>query len=146
MKPFFFLLALLLPVTGITDSIYKWIDSEGVIHFSTTPPRDQEKTVVMAKLKPQKLSDNANKMTETSEDREKISDHQKIETTPQESQRKSEEQIAYCNALKGNIAMLKSSPRIRVKRSDGEYEILDDGGRDKEVSRIQKLMNEFCKS
>ena len=31
-----------------------------------------------------------------------------------------------------------------LRYRNGEYEILDDSGRQKEIARINKLLNEFC--
>ncbi|USE36308.1 hypothetical protein [Endozoicomonas sp. SCSIO W0465] len=77
------------------------------------------------------------------EDSEAAVKKQAIESI-EEPRPKTEEERAYCNSLKGNIAMLKSSPRLRIKNKNGEYEILDDAGRQKEMARINKLLNEFC--
>ena len=144
-KQLLFLFALLLTITGAAEPIYKWKDDQGVIHFSTTPPKKQTNTEVMAKPELQKISDDANQMTEDEDHSEATVKKKTIEPTD-EPQQKTEEELTYCNTLKGNMTMLNSSPRVRVKNKDGEYEILDDTARQKEITRIKKLLNEFCKN
>ncbi|MFK0570619.1 DUF4124 domain-containing protein [Endozoicomonas sp.] len=143
-----FLFALLLPIAGAAEPIYKWKDDHGIVHFSTTPPKNQTNTEVMAKPEVQKISGDASQMTEDEEYREETVKEQTPEPATAEliiePQQKTAEELAYCNSLKGNIAKLKSSPRIRVKSKDGEYEILDNAARQKEIDRISTLLDSFC--
>ena len=143
MKQLLFLIALMLSSAAIAEPIYKWKDNKGVVHFSTTPPEQQNNTETIAKPDPQRISNGDSQMTQNKEDSETAVKKQ-AEEPIEEPQQKTEEELAYCKSLKGNIAMLKSSPRVRIKNKNGEYEILDDSGRQKEIARINKLLNEFC--
>lgn len=144
-KQLLLLFALLLPITGAAEPIYKWKDAQGVVHFSTTPPKKQANTEVMAKPELQKISDDVSQMTADEDNSNATANKQATEST-EESQQKTKEELAYCNTLQGNMTMLNSSPRVRIKNKDGEYEVLDDTARQKEISRIKKLLNEFCKN
>ncbi len=145
MKRLLFLFALLLPIAGAAEPIYKWKDDQGVVHFSTTPPKKQENTEAIAKPELQKLSNDVSQMSEDEENNETAVKKQAVDAD-EKSLPKTKDELAYCNTLQGNMSMLKSSPRVRIKNKDGEYEILDDAARQKEITRINKLLNDFCKN
>ncbi|WP_257294496.1 DUF4124 domain-containing protein [Endozoicomonas sp. YOMI1] len=137
-------MALLLSSWAIAEPIYKWKDNRGVVHFSTTPPQQQTNTETIAKPEPQKISNGASQMTQNKEDSEAVV-KKPAEAPIDELQQKTEEEPVVCNSLRSNLAILKNGPPVRIKNKNGEYEILDNSGRQEEIARINKLMNEFCK-
>lgn len=152
-KTLVLLLALMpLSLTLAAENIYTWTDERGVVHFSTKPPRGNPNAEIMARPG---LHDRAgaNNVTENQSDEEEVKEEEVkeegVKEENNESQRldpevKTPEEIAYCEALANNIKTLQSSPRVRIKRPDGEYEILDKDEHQGEIERIQKLQKELC--
>lgn len=142
-KTLVLLLALMpLSLTLAAEDIYTWTDERGVVHFSAKPPRGNLNAEIMAKPDLHDLA-RANKVTEDKTEDETAeednSGSQSVEPEP-----RTPEEVAYCKSLASNLKTLQSSPRVRVKRPDGEYEILGKDERKGEIERIQTLQKEFC--
>ncbi|WP_299735114.1 DUF4124 domain-containing protein [uncultured Endozoicomonas sp.] len=140
MKQVLFSIALLLPVLTFAESMYKWTDENGVVHFSTTPPVEQMETELLNQQSPQLISNGAPPSPEEAPG----SDTEQPTSSPTISLSNEAEKNAYCSSLNGNLVMLKSTPRLKITRANGESEVLDDAGRQKEAARIQGLLDKFC--
>ena len=139
MKKIGILLLILLPGLVISDQIYRWTDENGVVHFSHKPPRE---ATDHEKIDKPEVADISNSEQASQEE---ITDNK--ETVPEsvlEADNMTPERMAYCDKLRQNLKTMKSSPRIRIKREDGEFEILDDKARQAEQDRLEKLLKESC--
>lgn len=134
MKKIGILLLILLPGLVISDQIYRWTDEKGTVHFSHKPTHEVSDHEMVKKPDfPEPVS------SETKDQDE--------ETQPEpvlEADVMTPELEEYCNRLRQNLNTMKSSPRIRIKRDNGEFEILDDEARQAEQARLEKLLKESC--
>ena len=140
MKRFLFLLAVMLPVLAMAESMYKWVDENGVVHFSETPPNEMPDAEVVQQNSPQRISNEppVNDASDESDNGQvKASGSGVSISTP-------EEKASYCRSLKSNLAMLETSPRLQLTQPNGEQEILTDESRDREKARINRLLDLFC--
>ena len=136
MKKIGILLLILLPGLVISDQIYRWTDENGVVHFSHKPTRE---ATDHEKIDKPDISHSEQASQEATTD--------KKETVPEpvlEADNMTPERMAYCDKLRQNLNTMKSSPRIRIKREDGEFEILNDKARQAEQDRLKKLLKESC--
>ena len=127
---------ILVPVSGQAAPVYKWTDDRGVIHYSAKPHHEIEN---IETIETPDYSERTNISTDSENEAMDTDQPEEVENnTP------SPEQLARCKVLKSNLNTLKSSPRVRIKRENGEFEILSDNARKAEASRIEKEINESC--
>lgn len=133
------LLLVILPFWVQAAPVYKWVDEKGVVHFSSKPHHKAEDVETLEKPE-------SPRMTDASGNEDETAGEEGFDTTEEvvENSTPSPEQIEYCEALKNNMNTLKSSPRVRMKKDNGEFEILGDKARESEVARIEKAIKESC--
>lgn len=133
-------LLIILPLWGQAAPVYKWVDEKGVVHFSSKPHHEAEDVEALdAPASPQIGGESSDQNTNNNEDTSEVVE----EVT--DSKAPTPEQIEYCKILKSNLNTLKSSPRVRMKKDNGEFEILGDESRQAEIDRIEKSIKESCK-
>lgn len=101
------LMAMSLP--SMAAQVYKWVDSNGVTHFSAQPPEDQSATSISTTIKPPKSSGSVAPLPKLdsqleAEQQKATDDKVKREVAEQESKRKQ-----YCSDLRENL--LPASPQ-----------------------------------
>ena len=134
------LLLIILPLWGQAGPVYKWVDEKGVVHFSTKPHHEAEDVETLEASESPRIGGESNSQKD-SENSEETSDT--VEEVV-ENNAPTPEQIEYCKILKNNLKTLKSSPRVRMKKENGEFEILGDNARQAEIDRIEKSIKETC--
>ncbi len=137
MKKTLLLLLTLLPGLLMADKIYKWTDTNGTVHFSHKPPQHSQSADVLDLPEFPSIHGSSDARA-VAEIVEKRSDTETSQVSEQASLK------AYCASLMSNMETLKNSPRVRVKKDNGEYDILDDEGRKSEMARIERLLQENC--
>ncbi|OED42650.1 hypothetical protein ACH42_12005 [Endozoicomonas sp. (ex Bugula neritina AB1)] len=138
MKRLLMIMLVLMPLAGITDQFYRWTDEKGVVHFSSKPLDETQDHELIPLPDVPALTPGVQHSKSTKEETEDAP--QMSADAPQPTQ----EDIEYCNTLTTNINTLKNSPRVRIKREDGTFEILGDEARKAEITRLKKLQNDFC--
>ena len=133
------LLLVMVPLLGQAAPVYKWVDEKGVVHFSSKPHHEAEDIETLEAAEAPRTSGSSDKQnTEDNEEASKIVEEVVESNTP------TPEQIEYCKILKNNLKTLRSSPRVRMKKDNGEFEILGDEARESEIGRIEKSIKESC--
>ena len=133
------LLLIILPMWIQAGSVYKWVDEKGVVHFSSKPHYEAEDVETFEASKSPRIGGEPNEQDSQNNEESTEANEENVdnsEPTP--------EQIEYCNILKSNLKTLKSSPRVRMQKENGEYEILGDEARQSEIDRIEKSIKESC--
>ena len=133
------LLLVIVPLLGQAAPVYKWVDEKGVVHFSSKPHHEAEDVETLEATEVPR--------TDGASDKQNVKDNEEVSETVEEvveSNAPSPEQIEYCKILNNNLKTLKSSPRVRMKKDNGEFEILGDKARGSEISRIEKAIKETC--
>lgn len=123
--------------------IYKWVDAQGVTHFSSEPS---------AQAKSEKVSPNVFQPKAPPSD-PSISTQSAHETikTQAEIDRDVRKQVAkenaelkkYCTELRYNLAHLKNNPRI-LAEVDGKPTRLTEEDRQARIADIEQSLNERC--
>lgn len=128
---FFFLLT----STATFAKIYKWVDADGVIQYSTVPPKTKPaQELDIRVLKP---ATNPNQDAENSETTNS-------NLTPEELETIKKGRAITCEKAKKNLVTLQSSANVSLKTKEGEVRQLSEEERTKRAEEEQKVVNEFC--
>jgi hypothetical protein len=137
-------LLLAMSATAMASQVYKWIDAQGVTHFSAQPPQGQEATSVNTAVSAPKPTASEDKKAaptfESIADPEQAAINEKVkkEVAAQEAERKK-----YCADVRSNLAQLQNNPRLRME-VDGEVRRLSEDERQSRISKTQKAISENC--
>lgn len=135
-------LLLALSASAMASQVYKWVDAQGVTHFSAQPPQGQQATTINTATPPPKTAEPAATPTfESSADPEQAAIDEKVkqEIATQEAERKK-----YCQTVRTNLAQLENNPRVRVE-VDGEVRRLNEEERQQRISEAKQAIAKNCK-
>ena len=155
----FILLILLLqfPLIVSANQLYKWVDDEGVTHFSHQPPPD-DPALAPSELKAIPLTEGpaniddppAPDESDTSTPPGLTPEQPDPETAPGPA--KADSKVEYpdkdpekCRAAQENLKQFKEFERIRTKDPEsGEFRYLDQEERKSETEKWRRNANVFC--
>lgn len=137
-------LLLALSASAMAGQIYKWVDAQGVTHFSEQPPQGQQSTTVNTSAASAPSAPVEPKSTPTFDsiaDPEQAAADTKVkqEVAAQEAERKK-----YCETQRNNLAQLENNPRVRVEEG-GEMRRLGEDERQKRIADSKKAIAENCR-
>lgn len=120
--------------SSVSAGLYKWVDSEGNVHYSQKRPRDKQYKRIKAPApateasQPLYKSTKLNNKTSITVDNE-VAKNEKIRATN-------------CANAKQNLSGYQLSRRIRDK--EGNVKIVDDKERARQIDMAKKAINQFC--
>jgi len=137
-------LLLAMSATAMAGQVYKWVDAQGVTHFSAQPPQGQNATSINTATPPAKPAVKEKKSAPTFEsiadpEQAAIDEKVKKEVAAKEVERKK-----YCEDVRTNLAQLQNNPRLRTE-VDGEMRRLSEEERQTRISEAQKAIADNCK-
>lgn len=144
--PLFFLFALY----ANAAPIYKWVDEQGVTHYSAAPPPNQKAVTVISTPPPALASDDEAAIEKNR--RENALDLQMRRAAQQEA-RNREETLARneaearkrkCMKARQNLGILQAQGRIYKINEKGEKVYWDDAFHDAEIIRMTKEIELNC--
>ena len=107
-------LLLAMSATAMASQVYKWVDAQGVTHFSAQPPQGQDATSVNTAAPPPKPAVAEEKKAaptfESIADPEQAAIDEKVK---QDIAAKEVERKKYCADVRTNLSQLENNPRIR---------------------------------
>lgn len=124
--------------------IYKWVDAQGVTHFTAQPPQAASASAVPPAKQP-----SVSKPAETPPSVGSAVDDPKQREVDarvrQEVAQKEKELEAYCTTLRTNLAQLRNNRHLKVKADDGEARRLSQEERQTRIAETEKAITENCK-
>jgi hypothetical protein len=160
MKQLTLLLLLGLSFVATQAEVYRWVDSEGNIHLTETPPppeTQQEGTVVeefaMPTLDEDTQTDEAETAEETDDTQEgEVADGAENGTENTENteaaQASAEQNLAIkrrnCETAQGRMEALTSQTAILKKDEKGENVLMNDEMRQAAIAETQEYINKYC--
>jgi molecular chaperone DnaK (HSP70) len=135
-------LLLALAAQATAGTIYRWVDANGVTHFSAQPPQGQQAQSLRLAVQPPPSSTPATQPTEDNageREQQDIDRKVKREVAEQEAERK-----RYCTALRTQLAQLENNPRVRVEEA-GQVRRLGEDERQARIGETRKKLAEECK-
>ena len=140
----------LLPIAH--GQTYRWVDAEGRVRITDTPPPGNVKAQKSSSSGITSPSSGSAASTPSKSTAEKDMDFKKRQKDGKEkSDKDAKEQSAAaeksenCERARSALTGLESGQRISTTDSKGEKSFLDDEQRQKEIERAQRAVSDFCK-
>ncbi len=134
--------------------VYKWVDKDGKVQYSDTPPTDTSQ-VTAKKLDAPSSGLTSAPATKTpavnGKDAPKDPGKAKEETSAEKANREAEEQknkeidAENCREAQTSLRTLDNGTPVRKSNAAGELQYLDTAQREAERARIQQIISESCK-
>ena len=147
----FIALAILLATATDAAQVYKWVDKDGKVQYTDTPPpasatKSEAKKIDTAPA----VAAKANAPAKSLPDRAKDFDKRKADDAEKAKKSEAEQQTAAANAANCRDATaavkdLETGRPISRRTDAGGREILDDEGRQAEMAKARKAVADFCK-
>lgn len=119
--------------------VYKWVDEQGVTHYDSSPPRNQDITVITPKTghsEPVVYKKSASAIAA-----EKALAAGKADSTEERLTLKDPKR---CKAARSNIQKLENFGRVRVQEEDGGFHYLTEDEQKKKIKAAEKAISEAC--
>jgi len=131
------------------ESVYKWIDGEGVTHFSaqrpvgieserisiSSQPTNRQATQARANTSAEK---NAEAATRRKQNNEQAAENKTLAKQNQQTR------VENCAKAQARLETYSTSRRLYRELEDGERDYLTDDELDKARAEAQQLVNEWC--
>jgi len=121
------------------QTVYKWVDAEGVVHFTAQPPENGEY---------EKIGLQTREPTDATAEGETADDD--VESTAPEQPEAAAsgpdpELVAErCKQARSNIEKLTGSANVLIRGEDGENRVLTEEERQRMLEEAQQFINEWC--
>ena len=141
-------LGLLLLVGGLAQAAsYKWVDEQGEVHYSQTPPPSGDYTVIGDPPRPDVTPEQA-----AAELRAKEAAFAERRTATQEAADERARQAAAatarardCETARANLAQYTANPRILFTDASGQVIRLPEEQRQAKISEAQAQIEKYCR-
>lgn len=124
---------------------YRWVDEEGVTHFSSQPSNDHKSEKLKSVYKPpvEDVPDEDESASSEGTDGSESSDDP---TDLFEQKRREIEQARKenCKKVKDRLQVLQSNSRIKLTNQDGSFSYLDESSLKAEVDKTKKAISDLC--
>ena len=134
-------LLLTLGTPVMAETIYRWVDAQGVTHFSAQPPQGRQAESLRMAVQPPPLPPATREQaTGSAGEREQREIERKVkrEIAGQEAQHRH-----YCTTLRTQLAQLQNNPRVRVEE-DGKPRRLGEKERQARIAETRKKIATDC--
>lgn len=124
-----------------SQTIYKWTDSNGTVHFGKQPPPPG---VSFSEIKTAKSKSPNNRQQESSTDNANTRDNGQLDKYDQQLQRLAKQQKEACNKAKANKERLLNNHRIQMRDADGNVRTLSHEEKLEQIQRADEGIQEYC--
>ena len=134
-------------------ALHKWVDADGKVHYSDSPPptgaKAQKLQLSTGAGEGTEASASTVSTTETTAERE--ADWRKAQKAKKEAEQKTEkEQEAAtvrqlnCQQARSQLLTLQNSPAIATYDANGQRKLMDDADRQRGIEAANKAIGEYC--
>jgi hypothetical protein len=149
MKSYFTIFTLLLVCFNAHAGLNKWVDADGKVHYSDSPPPDvttqsvrnisgKEQADAPVSYSPKSVAEREAEYKKAKQEKEEAS-KKKIE---QEANAEAKKQS--CAAARENLRVLESGIRVSTQDENGERTYLDDSAREQRIEEANKAISSNC--
>jgi hypothetical protein len=134
---------LLLAASSTMAAMYKWVDYEGNIQYSQTPPMDRDMERI---AKPKAPPAPPSPVEPATGDTEAAGQSPEAESEgPSEEERRAAERhnAAVCKDARETLRNYETTPRIRVPTDDG-FRYLSEEERQEQIRKARALIQKHC--
>ncbi|WP_163835782.1 DUF4124 domain-containing protein [Spartinivicinus ruber] len=147
MKKLLLLTSLILISTNLTaGKFYKWVDEDGVTHYSTTPPKEGQGEVVNTRAQKSSSKEAGEKKLKGIKDAEAAKKQEQTdkEEFEKELTKAKKEKEENCKQAKQNKIQLTIKNRVRMTMEDGSVKILSAEEKDAQLKKADEAIKEWC--
>ena len=139
-------LAAALCFTTAQAEMYRWVDGDGVTHFSQVPPPSGSATR-LSKPAADPIG-NSDSVQRINQQWQQLQDRQE-QRSEQKEQQQEEEQVqarraANCRAARNNLGILQGPANRLIKRPGEDYKRLTDEERQTRIQEAEKIIERDC--
>lgn len=116
------------------EKIYRWVDDEGVTHFTAHPPKNRDSDLVRVQTG---RSDPVKNEEAAAEDQSANADQSGAAT------QQSRNDAYRCSVAQENLKVLETSARVQVQE-DGEIRYLDEEEQRERAEQARQIIAESC--
>ncbi len=146
------ILAIFLLITSFSTyaALNKWVDAEGKVHYSDSPPVDVKVQKIRTSVAPDSISSESG-VTAPKSIAERDAEWKKEQKGKAEAEQKlaKEKEAAdikqkNCESARSNLATLENSPVLVTYNEKGERTYMDDTSRKQRTDEARKSVSSFC--
>lgn len=147
----FIALAILLATATVAAQVYKWVDKDGKVQYTDTPPPASATKTEAKKLDTTPAAATAvGAPAKSLADRAKEFDKRKTEVAEKQKkaevdQKNADITAANCKDAKTNLKTLESGRPIVRTTETGDREVMNDDARQADLAKARKAIDESCK-
>lgn len=144
---------LMLAATLAEASIYRWVDADGTVRYSDTPPADASAIRVRPRIRQPNPSPDARPESKSGED-ERSDQHATDDATSKPPADRNAQPAALppevraknCLDARERLALLQRTPAVRIlyENEAGETTRMTPAKRDERMAEMRTLANRFC--
>lgn len=147
----FIAVAILLATATVAAQVYKWVDKDGKVQYSDTPPPASATKSEAKKVDTSPAAAAIGAPPKSLQDKGKDFDKRKTEVAEKAKkseldQKTAEINAANCSDARGSLRDLETGRPITRTSESGSREYLDDEGRQAEMAKARKAVADFCKN
>jgi len=144
---------LILPLLFIAESnaaIYKWVDSEGTVHYGQQRPSDVTAEKLDIQQEPTTTFRSDAKDTVKSEEAAQDAEQKPAEEAARQEEKKPEtaaekkQRLEACARARKSLATMESIGRIRSKDAEGNYTYLSQQQKEAQMKQARDLIKKYC--
>ena len=144
------LTALAITVSGaaFADSIYKWTDDDGNVHYGDRPsgePTEERMQITYARTSTSTVERQQQRYQDSAARREEArTAAAEAEQKAADDRAAADERMAKCEQTRTQLRQMLEARRVYREDDDGERVYLDDDQRAEARSRAEELIEEYC--
>jgi len=131
--------------TSFAD-VYKWIDDEGITHYSQQAPRDHQAKIIKAPPPPARDPNEAQKELDTLIEKQSgtFEEKEQQRRLAREAANDKAERDQYCRVKKHNLEQFQNNPGRRMVDADGVVTEPNEEQRQKKIIQIKQQLADKC--
>lgn len=133
------LAGLLMSTLAGADTVYKWVDDEGVTHFSAHPPKSRQSDQMRTQTGHSEPVDYSQRFRAEEEQPDTSN-----EATANREGPSQQELDEACEAARENLAMIEGGRRIAVTDENGERRYLNQDEIDERAEQARQVRDRAC--
>ena len=142
MKPAMLLLLLICTLSVQAESLYRWVDAQGVVHYSEVPPADMQAQRINVAT-PAKIGTVSPKQEEPVE--QGGVNNADNATEPQETPEQKAARQRNCEVVKGNLKTMEEHALIKeADPATGEFRVISETERQTKMQQAKDRIKEWC--
>jgi len=135
-----------LSIIASADQVYRWVDKDGHVHYSQTPPSSTDVNAQTVNIAPPAPDPTTLQQEQNlaSQLKDKDKQTQEQQQKDQAAQQQQEQQQKECDYLQQRLQMLQQSPRVATVDAQGNRTYVSDDDRAKQEQQLQDQINKQC--